>query len=248
MVISIQEIKLLKDISLSSYDMLALEFLFHSNKLEGSTFSLEELSLYLETNIIEGSHDVEDIQETINSVKLFDFVIDTLDEPITKTLLLEFQHLLKANTKLQEYHLLGWKQIPNVLRGVDIELAQPYEVIPKIDNLLRWWDESDKELIDVIKFHVDFEKIHPFSDGNGRVGRFIMLKQCLQNKINLFAIDSADIKKYKEALCIAQKENDYTKLSNLFIKAQWDFAEKFSFLDEIIRGIDALKMNDNLSL
>ena len=95
MIISSQMIMYLKNTPNSAYESIKTEFLYHSNKLEGSTFTKENLEKYLQQNIIEGSHRIDDVYETINSVKLFDFVVETLNEPLSKRLILEFHRMLK---------------------------------------------------------------------------------------------------------------------------------------------------------
>ena len=101
MIISSQMIMYLKNTPNSAYESIKTEFLYHSNKLEGSTFTKENLEKYLQQNIIEGSHRIDDVYETINSVKLFDFVVETLNEPLSKRLILEFHRMLKdKNVKL----------------------------------------------------------------------------------------------------------------------------------------------------
>ena len=89
MKINIKQIKYLKDISNSYYDEIKVEFLYHSNKIEGSTFDEEQLITLLKENKVQGEHEIDDVQETINSLKLFDFIIDTLDEKLSKRLLKE---------------------------------------------------------------------------------------------------------------------------------------------------------------
>ena len=192
MIISSQMIMYLKNTPNSAYESIKTEFLYHSNKLEGSTFTKENLEKYLQQNIIEGSHRIDDVYETINSVKLFDFVVETLNEPLSKRLILEFHRMLKDKTLDHERGFAGcWKKIPNMISGVDLKLAQPWEVDIKIEELLLKWELSSKLLQDIVEFHARFENIHPFQDGNGRIGRFLMFKQCIENKVNLVLIDEA---------------------------------------------------------
>lgn len=120
------------------YEDIKIEFLYHSNKLEGSTFNIEQLNLLLEENIVKGEHTINDVQETINSLELFDFVITTLEEKLTDRLLREYHSILKKNTTDEQYGFVRvYKKIPNKLRGVDIELAQPIEVKEKIEEILK---------------------------------------------------------------------------------------------------------------
>lgn len=179
MIITTEVFKLLKDTPNSAYETLKIDFLYCSNKLEGSTFTKENLIKYLHDNIVEGSHKIGDVYETINSTELFDFVIDTLGEPLSKTLMLEFHRMLKDKTLDHERGFAGcWKKIPNMISGIDLKLAQPWEVDSQIEELMKQWEETDKTFDDIIKFHAQFENIHPYQDGNGRIGRFLILKKC----------------------------------------------------------------------
>lgn len=169
MIITKNEIQQLKMIPNSGYENIKAEFLFHSNKLEGSTFTKENLEMYLSKQVIEGSHEVDDVFETINSTELFDFIIDTLDEPLTERLMLEFHQMLKKNTMDHKRGFAGcWKKIPNTILGVggQLQVAQPYEVPDRIARLIREWNEGEKDFVAVVQCHAEFEKIHPFQDGN----------------------------------------------------------------------------------
>ncbi|SHI07829.1 Fic family protein [Clostridium grantii] len=234
--ITIEQIQTIMKFPNSIYDEIKNEFLYHSNKIEGSTFTRENLAKYLDKQIIEGSHKVDDVYETINSVELFDFVVVTLGEKLTKTLMLEFHRMLKKNTRDFHHGFSGvWKKIPNQITGSDIVLAQPWEVDMRIDDLLNWWENSEKNFKSIVKFHGEFEKIHPFQDGNGRVGRFIMLKQCIENNISLIGIDEKYNDEYKNAICQGQKTGDYNELEKVFEKCQEFLHEKNQMLLDTIK-------------
>lgn len=115
-----------------------------------------------------------------------------------------------------------------------MKLAQPWEVDIKMDELISQWNSSQKTFKDIIEFHAKFENIHPFQDGNGRIGRFIMLKQCLENDIDLILIDDHYSSEYKQALYLAQSNNDYQPLIDIFNQCQKLLDEKLSFLKETI--------------
>ncbi len=239
MILTTEVLKFLKDTPNSAYESVKTEFLYHSNKLEGSTFTKENLEKYLQDNIIEGSHKIDDVYETINSTRLFDFIVDTLEEPLSKRLMLEFHRMLKDKTLDYERGFAGcWKKIPNMISGVDLKLAQPWEVESKIEELLKQWEDSNKTFEDIIKFHAQFENIHPYQDGNGRIGRFIMLKQCVENGVDLILIDDQYSAEYKKALYIAQSQKDYSMLSDIFKKCQSLLDQKLEFLKETIKYID----------
>lgn len=224
MKISINTIQKLSKIKNSVYDDIKIEYLYHSNKLEGSTFNIEQLNILLEDNMVVGEHSINDVQETINSLELFDFVIETLKENLTDRLIREYHSILKKNTSDEKYGLVGvYKKIPNKLRNVDIELAQPYEVEELVRNLLENKIESIEDIAD---FHQKFEHIHPFQDGNGRIGRFIILRQCLKNNIDLIAIDDEYNKEYREALYKAQTTGNLEELVKVFENCQQRLNEK----------------------
>lgn len=242
MIIDVKTIRLLKDVPNSAYQSVKTEFLYHSNKLEGSTFTKENLERYLNEQLIEGSHNIDDVIETTNSTDLFDFVIDTLNEPITKRLILEFHRMLKDRTLDYKRGLSGcWKKIPNQISGVDLKLAQPWEVEYRIEDLLKKWEQCDKNFEAVLRFHATFENIHPFQDGNGRIGRFLMLKQCIENEIDLIMIDDAYSKEYKQALYQSQKNDDFRELEYIFRLCQERLNDKLEFLQETL---DYIKNND----
>ena len=233
------QIKEIKKYPNSIYTLVKQEFLYHSNKIEGSTFTRENLALYLDKRIIEGSHALDDVFETINSVDLFDFVVETLGEPISKSLILEFHRMLKRNTLDEQRGFSGcWKKIPNFISGSDVKVSQPYEVEWKLEELLDWWEQSTKDFECIVEFHSRFESIHPFQDGNGRVGRFIMLKQCLENGVDLIAIDERYEKQYKSSLQKAQTTNDLTDLLSVMTDCQQFLSDKTTDLENTIKAMD----------
>lgn len=133
-----------------------------------------------------------------------------------------------------------------MITGTQLELAQPWEVEIRIEELLNEWNMSEKKLDDIMRFHARFEKIHPFQDGNGRIGRFLMLKQCIENCIDLILIDDEYSKQYKEALYRAQTENEYAELKRIFISCQERLNDKLSFLKETLEYMETynVKMNE----
>lgn len=236
MKITAKQIMYLKEIASPFYDEMKVEFLFHSNKLEGSTFDEQQLIILLTENKIQGEHSVDDVQETINSLKLFDFVIDTLNDKLTHRLLKEFNSLLKQNTKQEEYGLVGgYKKIPNKLLGVDIQTAQPFEVEERMNHILEY---KIRDVEDVARFHQEFEHIHPFQDGNGRIGRFIILRQCILNNIDLIAVDNEFEKEYKGNLYIAQTQGNIEPLVGTFEKCQGRLEEKLKELKDLLINLD----------
>lgn len=199
MKLNAKEIKKLSAIKNSFYDDLKIEFLYNSNLLEGSTFSKENIEKLLVDKKIEGEHYLDDIIETRNSLNVFDKVINDSDKELDKFMLFNWQRELKRDSVDEEIHNTGcWKKYENRLRNVDLKLAYPNEVDSLMFNLLMDWKETkNKTIEDIAKFHYQFEMIHPFQDGNGRIGRFIILKQCLETNIDLIAIDNEYSDEYK---------------------------------------------------
>lgn len=228
MKLNAKEIKKLSAIKNSFYDDLKIEFLYHSNHLEGSTFSKENIEKLLVDKKIEGDHYLDDIIETRNSLNVFDKVINDSDKELDKFMLFNWQRELKRDSVDEEIHNTGcWKKYENRLRNVDLKLAYPNEVDSLMFNLLMDWKETkNKTIEDIAKFHYQFEMIHPFQDGNGRIGRFIILKQCLETNIDLIAIDNEYSDEYKENLYKAQKTGDISGLVYVFKKCQQRLDEK----------------------
>lgn len=206
----------------SFYEDLKIEFLFHSNHLEGSTFTKENLEKLLLDKQVEGVHFLDDVYETANSLKAFDMVVEDSDKELNKFMLFDWHRTLKKNSIDDEISNTGcWKKYENRLRGVDIKLALPGEVDSLMFDLIMDWNENNNPTIeDIAKFHYKFEMIHPFQDGNGRIGRFLILKQCLESGIDLIAIDNMYSKEYKEALYKDEKTDDISELVCVFKKCQ----------------------------
>ena len=240
MKIDSKKMKYLSKITNSIYEDLKIEFLYHSNHLEGSTFSKDELEKLLTEKKVEGSHSLDDIIETKNSLEVFDQVIIDSGEKLDKFMLFNWHKLLKKGTVDDEIHNIGmWKKYENKLRGVDLKLALPVEVDNLMFNLLSDYNELETvTLKDIADFHYKFEKIHPFQDGNGRIGRFIILKQCLEWNIDLIAIDDKYDDEYREALYKAQKTGDSEDLVIVFKKCQNRLEEKLEKYKSLLEQVD----------
>lgn len=239
MIITVNTMKTLYQVPNAIYDDIKLQFLFHSNKLEGSTFNIDQLNILLDENIVTGEHSVDDVQETINSIELFDFVVQTLGEDLSERLLREYHQILKRNTRDERNGYAGvLKRIPNRLRGVDLKVAEPHEVPEKINALIQ---QPIHSLEDIADFHQQFEAIHPFQDGNGRIGRYLMLKQCIENNIDLVAVDDEYNREYKQALYQAQVEHNLNPLIDILNQCQVRLDGKLSQYKQSISELN----NDN---
>lgn len=221
-----------KEFKNSLYSILKHSFLYHSNKIEGSTFTTEALALLLDKNVVTGKHTLDDVQETVNSSYVFDQVVNTLGKKIDDLFLKDLHARLMFNTTMHQRGYAGvYKTIPNMIIGAKVKVAQPFEVQSRLDELLHWYYNLDNiTLDDIAAFHYKFELIHPFQDGNGRIGRFLMLKQMLENNlpIKIVSWDSEDL--YRESLNLCDLE-DQEPLKK-YIKSLEDFREEYKELWE----------------
>lgn len=235
-----KKMKYLSKITNSIYEDLKVEFLYHSNHLEGSTFSKDELDKLLNEKKVEGNHSLDDVIETRNSLEVFDQVVNDSETKLDKFMLFSWHRILKKSTVDEEIHNIGiWKKYENKLRGVDLKLAYPNEVDNLMYNLLSDWNELENVTIkDIADFHYKFEMIHPFQDGNGRIGRFIVLKQCLEKNIDLIAIDNEYSDEYKKALYNAQKTGNSEELVTVFQKCQDRLNEKLEQYESLLIQVD----------
>lgn len=219
-----------REIKNSLYSVLKHNFLYHSNKIEGSTFTTEALALLLDKNVVTGRHTLDDVQETVNSSYVFDAIIDSLKEKITYIFLKNLHSSLMFNTTLHSRGISGiYKTIPNMILGTDVNIAQPFEVEAKLDELIEWYYSQDEiTMKSIAEFHYRFELIHPFQDGNGRIGRFIMLKQMLENNlpIKIVSWDSEDLYRNSLNLCSI---DDYASFIS-YLESLEDFREVYKIL------------------
>ncbi len=130
-----------------------------------------------------------------------------------------------------------WKKYNNRLSKTDLKLCEPYLVENSIYNLLEDWKQNKKDIYSIADFHQKFEHIHPFQDGNGRIGRFIILRQCLENNIDLIAIDDEYNKEYREALYEAQTTGDLEQLVYILEKCQKRLDEKLESYISTIKQV-----------
>lgn len=176
------------------YHRTQIDLTYNSNKIEGSRLTHDQTRYIFETNTIgasEKSVNVDDIIETTNHFRCIDLIIDKAKNRLTESFIKELHFLLKSGTSdsSKDWFNVGeYKKLPNEVGGN--ETCPPKEVATKMKALLSNYHSIEKKgFEDIINFHYQFEIIHPFQDGNGRVGRLIMFKECLANNIVPFIID-----------------------------------------------------------
>lgn len=227
MKINVDQMQLMKAAPNSAYEVIMPEFLFHSNKLEGSTFSEEELVKLVEQGLVEGSHDIDDVLETKNSVDVFNYVVDTLGRPVDDEFLWTLNDMLFRETTDAKAGFTGhYKVIPNRIRNSSMHAALPSDLPRAMPELFAQWERSAKDFDAIVDYHVRFEHIHPFQSGNGRIGRFLMMKQCLENDVDIIVVDEALERPYKSWLEVAQTTGDSRFLKEIMADCQQRFSRK----------------------
>lgn len=175
------------------YHQTQIRFAYNSNHIEGSRLTEDQTRSIYETHTIgdiEGHEKVDDIIETINHFRCFDYILSVADKELSEEIIKKVHYILKSGTM--------------------VETTPPSKVPTEIKKLLTDYREmSNITFEDIIDFHYRFEKIHPFQDGNGRVGRLIMFKECLKNNIPPFVIEDSAKEYYRRGLNEYASEKGY---------------------------------------
>ena len=176
------------------YHKTQIDLTYHSNHMEGSRLTHDQTRYIFETNTIRAENEtlnVDDIIETANHFRCIDLIIDHAKSALTEKLIKELHQTLKSGTSDsgKDWFAMGdYKKLPDEVGGM--ETALPEEVAGRMKALLKEYKaKEEKTFDDILDFHVKFERIHPFQDGNGRVGRLIMFKECLKYNIVPFIIE-----------------------------------------------------------
>ncbi len=169
------------------YHKLQVEMTYNSNHIEGSKLTHEQTRLIFETRTIgvEDNVNIDDIIETSNHFRCIDLVIDTANTKLNESLIKQLHYILKNGTKdsTRSWFKVGnYKMLENEVGGM--ETSKPENVKNEIQQLIKWYNTLENiNIEDIIEFHQRFETIHPFQDGNGRIGRLIILKECLKHNL-----------------------------------------------------------------
>lgn len=176
------------------YHKTQIDLTYNSNHIEGSRLTHDQTRYIFETNTIGFENEainVDDIVETTNHFRCIDMIIDTANTVLTEKYIKDIHAILKSGTSdsRKDWFKVGaYKKLPNEVGGIDTTL--PEDVQQEIQKLLEEYKALKKVGLDeILGFHVKFEKIHPFQDGNGRVGRLIMFKECLKHGVVPFIIE-----------------------------------------------------------
>ena len=224
-----------KDMKLSGglYHELQVRMTYNSNHIEGSKLSEDQTRLIFETNTIDVGDgiSVDDVLETVHHFRAIDYVIDIAEEELTEEIIKHLHYILKHDTKDST---LGWfavgdyKKRANVVGGR--ETSKPSEVHKHMQNLINEYNAKEEiSLEDIVAFHAEFECIHPFQDGNGRVGRLVALKECLHHNVIPFIIEDAKKNFYYRGL--AEWKNEKGWLIDTCLDGQDTFIRLLDILE-----------------
>lgn len=221
-----------KNVRLSGglYHELQVRLTYNSNHIEGSQLSEDQTRLIFETNTLgaDSGLPVDDIIETANHFRGIDFVIDRAEQPLNEEIIKKLHRILKQGTtesSLEWFAVGDYKRRPNMVGGR--ETAKPQDVASQMKQLLSRYESLNRvEFDDIVEFHYQFELIHPFQDGNGRVGRLIALKECLRHEIVPFIIE--DSKKLFYYRGLSQWENEKGYLRETCLDGQDTFIKLMS--------------------
>lgn len=221
------------------YHNTQISFAYNTNHIEGSKLTEDQTRYIYETNTLLASKDtiigIDDILETANHFKLVDYMLDIADKKLTEKMIKEFHKILKEGTSdsIKEWFIVGdYKKLPNEVGG--LKTTEPKNVERDMKKLLEWYNSINQITIkEIIEFHVKFEKIHPFQDGNGRIGRIIAFKECLKNNIVPFIILDNEKLFYYRGLNEYQSNKEKGYLIDTCLNAQDQYIEMIKYYIDI---------------
>lgn len=215
------------------YHELQVRMTYNSNHIEGSKLTEDQTRLIFETNTIDVGDgvSVDDILETVHHFRAIDYVIDVAEEELTEDIIKHLHYILKHDTKDST---LGWFAVGDYKRRANMvggrETAKPKDVTVRMKSLLTSYNTKTAVTVnDVIELHAEFEYIHPFQDGNGRVGRLVALKECLHHNIIPFIIE--DSKKHFYYRGLSEWRNEKGWLTDTCLDGQDTFIRLLDMLD-----------------
>lgn len=223
------------------YHYTQIKFTYNSNRIEGSKLSEEETRYIFETNTLfsEGKvvENIDDIVETSNHFYLFDIMLEEVKKPLTEDLIKRNHGVLKngtADARKEWFNVGEYKKLPNEVGGK--ETTKPEDVSREIKRLLEWYNGLlVVSFDDLLEFHYRFESIHPFQDGNGRIGRLIMFRECLKHDIVPFIIEDEYKLFYYRGLSEYESEKGYLRDTCLSMQDRYEEVIR-RFLGDMLDG------------
>ena len=217
------------------YHNTQIIFAYNTNHIEGSKLTEDQTRYIYETNTIlfeeETIASVDDILETANHFKLVDYMLDVANESLTEEMIKKFHKILKEGTidsRKDWFNVGEYKKLANEAGAMST--SSPKQTPKDMQKLMQWYNSLTEVTIqDIIEFHARFEKIHPFQDGNGRIGRMIMFKACLKNNIIPFIILDKDKLYYYRGLKEYQDKTEKGYLIDTCLNAQEQYTKMIEY-------------------
>ena len=215
------------------YPELQVRMTYNSNHIEGSKLSEDQTRMIFETNTIDVGDgiSVDDVLETVHHFRAIDYVIDVAEDKLTEDIIKHLHYILKHDTKdsMLEWFAVGdYKKRANMVCGH--ETSKPSEVHKHMAALLEVYNAKEKITVeDIIALHAEFEHIHPFQDGNGRVGRLVALKECLRHNVIPFIIEDSKKNYYYRGL--SEWRNEKGWLTDTCLDGQDTFIRLLNMLE-----------------
>ena len=217
------------------YHNTQIIFAYNTNHIEGSKLTEDQTRYIYETNTIlfeeETIASVDDILETANHFKLVDYMLDVANESLTEEMIKNFHKILKEGTidsRKDWFNVGEYKKLANEAGAMST--SSPKQTPKDMQKLMQWYNSLTEVTIqDIIEFHARFEKIHPFQDGNGRIGRMIMFKECLKNNIIPFIIFDKDKLYYYRGLKEYQDKTEKGYLIDTCLNAQDQYTKMIEY-------------------
>lgn len=217
------------------YHNTQIIFAYNTNHIEGSKLTEDQTRYIFETNTIlfegETVASVDDILETANHFKLVDYMLDIADEKLTEDIIKKFHRILKERTmdsRKDWFNVGEYKKLAN--EAGNMKTSSPKQTPKDMQKLIEWYNSiAEVTIKDIIEFHARFEKIHPFQDGNGRVGRMIAFKECLKNNIAPFIILDKDKLFYYRGLKEYQNKTEKGYLIDTCLNAQDQYTSMIEY-------------------
>lgn len=215
------------------YAVTSRELAYNSNKIEGSTLTENQTASLFDTGLLPVSDNVyraKDIEEMNGHFLMFNHMLKTLDEDLSEELIKKFHYELKSGVfedKANGYNIGEYKARPNIAGTMQTSL--PVSVSDDMKELLIWYKNSEKNLRAIALFHLNYEKIHPFQDGNGRTGRMILFREALKNDIIPPIIHDENRMEYIEGIKEYSETDSSEKLHELLMKEQNKYRKTVEF-------------------
>jgi len=217
------------------YHNTKVTFAYNTNHIEGSKLTEDQTRYIYETNTLltekDSITDIDDVLETANHFKLVDYMLEIADKKLTENMIKEFHKILKEGTsdsRKDWFNVGEYKKLPNEVGG--LKTTDPKNVERDMKKLLEWYGFLKQVTInEIIEFHAEFEKIHPFQDVNGRVGRIIAFKECLKNNIVPFIILDKEKLFYYRGLNQYQTNKEKGYLIDTCLNAQDQYIEMIKY-------------------